>query len=76
MLTIKNYYEDTRKEFYARKSGVTQAGKAVSAAPPVVESASATGGQSFTPKYSYEDLRNAVKPNDKAAIIAELMRNR
>lgn len=55
---IQKYYADTRKEFYAKKSGLSSKPKAVPK-PPVVESTGS--GQQVAPSYKpdYNALRNA-----------------
>ena len=73
--TLRKYYEDVRKEYYAEKNKLSTTPKAAPK-PPVVESAG-TGNQ--LPKdnsLDYAALRNARNVRDRKAWISNFLSNR
>ena len=73
--TLRRYYEDVRKEYYAEKNKLSTTPKAAPK-PPVVESAG-TGNQ--LPKdnsLDYAALRNARNVRDRKAWISNFLSNR
>ena len=70
---IEKYYNDTRKEFYAKKSGLSQKPKATPR-PPAVESTGS--GQQVVNSYkpNYKSLRNA-DVDQRSAWFAEYFKN-
>lgn len=73
-LELKNYYDATRKEFYAKKNGLSTTPKRVPK-PPAVERAG--NGKEIEHNYTpdYAALRNG-NPREQVAWIAEFLRNK
>lgn len=77
--TIQKYYEDTKKEYYAKKAGLSRsAPKATAApkAPPTVESSGSGKEEPATPRFTARDLRNAGSLKDRMAIFSALLNDR
>lgn len=73
-IELKNYYDATRKEFYAKKNGLSTTPRRAPK-PPAVERAG-TGKEiqrEYTPDYAA--LRNG-NPREQVAWIAEFLRNK
>lgn len=70
---LKGYFEDCRREFYAKKNGLSTQPQQYSR-PPVVErpGGNAAPPQQYTPDYNA--LRNANGPKEKRAWVMQFMR--
>lgn len=73
-LELRKYYEDTRKEYYAKKTGLSTKPKAVPK-PPIVEQPGS--GQAIVKQYvpDYNALRNA-SARGRLAWLTEYLRNK
>ena len=71
---LRKYYEDTRKEYYARKNGLSTTPKAVRR-PPVVEQAGSGNrlNRAYTPDYS---ALGKADVRGRRAWLAEFIRNK
>lgn len=75
---IQQYYNDCRKEYYAKKNGLKPNGQAkpvVKKAPPVVEGAGQGQQVERSYKPNYSNLRNAKNSDARKAWFSEYFKN-
>ena len=73
--TLRKYYEDVRKEYYAEKNKLSTTPKAVPK-PPVVETAGSGNQLPKNDSIDYAALRNATSVRDRKAWLSNFLVNR
>ena len=68
--TLRKYYEDVRREYYAEKNKISTTPTPVKKVPPVVENAFGTPQASKPTAPNYSDLRNATSLRERKAWLS------
>lgn len=68
--TLRKYYEDVRREYYAEKNKISTTPTPVKKAPPVVENAFGAPQAQKAAAPNYSDLRNAASLRERKAWLS------